>query len=126
MYLSVGAVSKMTGVSPSSIRRWEREDILVPDYRTPGNHRRYSYKKVLKFLGLQKYSGKKAVVYGRVSSNKQKNDLKRQINNLENYAEKQNIEVIRVYKDIGSGMNDNRKNLLKLISSKISTGLSSM
>ena len=91
-------------------------------YRTSGNHRRY--KKVLRFLGLQKYSGKKAVVYERVSSNKQKNDLK--INNLENYAEKQNIEVIRVYKDIGSGMNDNRKNLLKLISSKISTGLSSM
>lgn len=119
MYLSIGQVSHMIGVSPSSLRRWDENNILQHDYRTPGKHRRYSYRKILKFLGLsneKQEEEKQVVIYARVSANKQKEDLKRQVKTLENYAEDNNWKVRRIYKDIASGLNDGRKNLLKLIS----------
>ena len=90
MYLSIVIVSRMIGVSRSSLRRWDSEKSLTSDYRPPGGHRRYSYKKILRFLGIGKEekNRKQVLIYGRVSAHKQRDDLKRQIACLENYAEK--------------------------------------
>ncbi len=93
---------------------------LTSDYRTRGDHRRYKYKKILQFLGIAKRETKKkeVFIYARVSANKQKEDLRdlrRQISGLEKYALKNNWKITGNYKDIGSGLNDGRKNLLKLI-----------
>lgn len=41
MYLSIGQVSEMIGVSISTLRRWEYEQRLVAAFRTLGGHRRY-------------------------------------------------------------------------------------
>ena len=57
----------------------------------------------------------KAVIYGRVSSSRQKEDLERQIQSLKDYAKKMKWKISKIYKDIGSGLNDQRKGLLKLI-----------
>jgi len=50
-----------------------------------------------------------------VSATKQKEDLKRQITYLQNYANQQNWEIIKTYYDIASGLNDDRKGMLKMI-----------
>lgn len=55
------------------------------------------------------------VIYARVSATKQKEDLQRQIQTLTAYAQTRGWEVKKVYKDIGSGNNDQRKHLLKMI-----------
>ena len=68
-------------------------------------------------LGLSKDNSEKEVfIYARVSSARQKEDLKRQISSLENHAKSRNWRITGVYKDIASGLNDGRKDLLKLIS----------
>jgi putative resolvase len=117
MHLRISQVAKLAGVSASSLRRWDKKGELKPDYKTPGGHRRYNYKKILKFLGLIKEVNKetKVVIYGRVSSSRQKEDLERQIQGLKNYAQEKKWKISKVYKDIGSGLNDQRKGLLKLI-----------
>ena len=51
----------------------------------------------------------------RVSSNKQKNDFYRQIDHIEANAEPQGWELVKQYSDVGSGLNDQRRGLLKLI-----------
>ena len=116
MYISIGEVSRLAGISRSTIRRWEEDDYLLPDYRTKGKHRRYLYTRILEFLGLKKTRDKTEVfIYGRVSASKQKDDLKRQIDDLQAYVEEKGWGLTGIYKDIGSGLNDNRKGLLKLI-----------
>ena len=116
MFISIGQVAKLAGLSKSTLRRWEKDNYLLPDYRTKGNHRRYKYKKILKFLGLCKEKSQEEVfIYARVSASKQKEDLKRQIDSLENYAKSRNWRIAGIYKDIASGLNDGRRDLLRMI-----------
>ena len=55
----------------------------------------------------------KIAIYVRVSTDKQ--ELKNQLEPLLKYAEKQNYEVYKVYKDIGSGKNTNRTEFNKMM-----------
>jgi putative resolvase len=56
-------------------------------------------------------------IYARVSSHKQskRGDLQRQIEQLKNYVRENNLKLVKVYKDVGSGLNVNRKGLWRLL-----------
>lgn len=58
---------------------------------------------------------RKEVIYCRVSTNQQKNDLLNQKANLEAFCLKNGIIVSDVYMDIGSGMNLDRKEFKRLL-----------
>ena len=51
---------------------------------------------------------RKCVIYARVSTQKQKNDLKNQVQTLRNFANKKGIIVSHVYEDVASGLNYDR------------------
>lgn len=53
-------------------------------------------------------------IYARVSSFKQKNDLIRQINRIEDFSAAKGYIVDKIFKEVASGMSDNRKQLNKL------------
>ncbi len=57
---------------------------------------------------------KKTVLYARVSSTGQSDDLKRQINQLETFALSRGY-CYEIYQDIGSGLNFNRKEFNRLV-----------
>ncbi|MEM6551119.1 MAG: MerR family DNA-binding transcriptional regulator [Planctomycetota bacterium] len=40
--LRIGDVADRFGVSPESLRVWERQGLIPAAYRTPGGHRRYT------------------------------------------------------------------------------------
>ena len=125
MYRRIGKAARMMGVSASTLRIWDRKKLFKANYRTVGGHRRYNINRLLEHIGRiahqeplneEKMNFKARVVtYARVSSNKQKNDLYRQIRHLEAYVEQQGWEIVKQYSDIGSGLNDQRRGLLKLI-----------
>ena len=56
-----------------------------------------------------------AVVYARVSTHKQKDDLDRQAARMVTFANESGLQVIAVVTEVGSGVNDNRKKLTKLL-----------
>lgn len=58
---------------------------------------------------------KTVCIYGRVSSSKQKDDLKRQIQRCEDFALANGLQIDKTYKEIASGMNDKRPELIKLL-----------
>jgi len=58
----------------------------------------------------------KVALYARVSSNDRKNSLDEQLNRLQNYAISNGYNIVTSIKEIGSGMNDNRSKLSKLLS----------
>ena len=107
MYVSIGEVSKLTGISIVTLRRYDRLHKLKAKFRTPGNHRRYLVNEVLSFFGLAKESKPRInVCYARVSSSDQKEDLTRQAKKLEIHAENTSgiLTTISI-KDLGSGIN---------------------
>jgi len=57
----------------------------------------------------------KAAVYARVSSNDRKQSLIEQLERLNNYSVNSGYQVVHSVKEIGSGMNDNRQKLSKLL-----------
>jgi len=107
--LSVTAAAQLLGVSTKTIRRWELEG-RIKSTRTQGGHRRFT---VSDLLG-NKEDASLTVCYARVSSHDQKADLNRQKRVLEAYCAKQGWSY-EIISDLGSGMNDRKKGLIKLI-----------
>lgn len=107
--ISINEASKLLGVTTKTLRLWEKEG-KIKSHRTEGGHRRYE---ITDLLGSKKENSL-TIAYARVSSHDQKDDLERQKLILESYcaAKGYNFEVIS---DLGSGMNYQKKGLIKLI-----------
>ena len=114
-YYTIGEFSKKVGLSISTLRNWDSNGKLKPAYVTSGGHRYYSEEQINRLIGLKLDKQERITIgYARVSSHKQKDDLKRQVENLKMYmiAKGYSFEIIE---DIGSGINYNKKGLNELI-----------
>ena len=113
---SIGKFSKETGISISTLRRWDKENIYKPTFVTEGGTRYYSEDQLNTIISgsSEINKSKKIIGYCRVSSQKQKDDLERQVDNVKTYmlAKGYSFEIIT---DIGSGINYNKKGLNKLL-----------
>lgn len=109
---------KYLNISRTTILRWEDEGVINP-IRTAGRHRRYRVEDLDKLLN-KKYThnkSKNCLIYARVSTKKQQQsgNLDRQSNRLMEYAVKNNFHIANIYKEVASGINENRKELMKLL-----------
>lgn len=114
-YYTIGEFSNKIGKTVQTVRNWDKNGYLKPHHVSEGGHRYYSQEQLNRFLGLRNNVAKRKIIgYCRVSSNKQKDDLKRQIENVKTYmyAKGYQFEIIT---DIGSGINYNKKGLNQLI-----------
>ena len=69
-------------------------------------------------IPIEKCGVSKSVVaiYARVSSNENKSNLESQANRLKEYSIARGYQTVEVVTEVGSGVNDNRKKLQKLLS----------
>ncbi|MGB5822632.1 MAG: IS607 family transposase [Proteocatella sp.] len=115
-YYSIGEFSKLIGKTSQTLRDWDKKDELKPHHVAPSGYRYYSQEQLNYFLGIKgiETKTKKVIGYCRVSSQKQKDDLERQIDNVKTYmiAKGYSFDIIT---DIGSGINYNKKGLNQLI-----------
>jgi predicted site-specific integrase-resolvase len=117
-YYKISKAAKKLGVAAQTLRRWESEGIINA-IRTPGGQRLIDLSSVCPEAIVQqqnKESGR-VVVYARVSSSKQRDDLQRQKEYLlEHHAVKsaRREDVIEV-SDVGSGLNFKRPGLLRVL-----------
>ena len=103
------------GVSVSTLRRWDKEKRLVP-LRTETNHRVYTDDDIFKALNLEKPNKQgKTVVYCRVSSRAQKNDLHAQMEAMQTFCLAQGVAVDEWHSEVGGGLNFKRKIFLSLM-----------
>ena len=112
-------VARLLNVWPETLRRWEKEGKLKP-LRTPGGHRRYKESQIKILLGENQNlnnMNKKCIIYARVSTAKQADagNLKRQKERLVTHAVEKGYQVISIYTEIASGLNENRRELIKLL-----------
>jgi predicted site-specific integrase-resolvase len=115
----VGEFGQLIGVSTSTLRRWEREDRLVPE-RTLGNQRIYTEEHIALARNLKTgKSPNKVIIYCRVSSNAQKEDLLRQVEAMEQFCLSQGVSITEVVSEIGGGMNFKRPRFLRIVQQSI-------
>jgi len=120
MLLSIQKVKETYNISRSTLINWEKEGLITP-IRTPKGRRRYKKEDIEKLLGMiEEKSKPKVILYARVSTKKQEEYLKNQIRRLEEYANLQGWQY-EVISEIASGVNENRRGLLKLLN-KIKRG----
>lgn len=117
VYLSIHKVASILGVTPQTLRMWDANGYFVPAQRRSNGYRYYTKEQVEKFAeqyNTVKNKRRINVGYCRVSTNKQKDDLSRQAENLELYLKSLQSPYIMI-KDIGSGINYNKKGLSELL-----------
>lgn len=112
-YYSIHEFSKILGITTQTLRNWDANNKLKPSHTSTNGYRYYSHQQLNELLGISDM-GRKVVGYCRVSSNKQKDDLERQIENMEKYLSSLNCEY-EIISDIGSGINYTKKGLRSLL-----------
>lgn len=105
-------VANLLGVTVNTLQRWDREGKFKA-YRNAANRRYYTQEQLNKFLGMK--NTRENVIYARVSSAGQKDDLNSQYHFLIQYANANGIKIDRHIKEIGSGLNYKRKQWNKLL-----------
>ena len=113
-YYSINEFSKILGVSAQTLRNWDANGKLHPHHTSTNGYRYYSHEQLNQVMNIKPNLNRLTIGYCRVSSNKQKDDLERQIENVKTYliAKGQPFEIIS---DIGSGINYKKKGLKELI-----------
>jgi len=109
----VSEFGKRIGKSPRTLRRWDKSGILVAK-RHPSGHRYYDESDIRKVLG-EVSTSRQTVVYCRVSSANQKDDLESQVKAMEQFCLNSGIAVDDWISEIGGGMNFKRKRFLGLM-----------
>ena len=124
--MNISQASAFVGVSQVTLRRWERQGKIYPEY-TLGGHRRYSRKYLIQMrrgnfdpISISISNNGITYIYARVSTYKQKKagNLDRQSHRLLKFHEKTfgKDTPYKLIEDYGSGLNSNRRGLTKLIS----------
>ena len=110
-----GDFAELLGVSVKTLQRWDREGILKAN-RTPTDRRYYTYDQYLQFKGIKtEKDNRQTVIYARVSTRNQKEDLQNQVTFLRQFCNAKGMIVDQYIEEYGSGLNYNRKKWNQLL-----------
>ena len=115
MLLKASEIGEKYRVHHDTLLKWEQQGKIQPR-RTAGGHRRWLEDDIQMLLQInQVKEEKKYAIYCRCSTAKQKENLDRQIERLKKHCDDKGYKDVKEYSEIGSGLNDNRPKLHKLI-----------
>lgn len=107
--------AELAEVTVKTLHRWDKSGKL-PAKRTLSNQRYYTLDDLAVAKGLQpEPSNRKNIIYCRVSSAKQKNELENQRAAMESFFLAQGIVIHEVICEVGGGLNFKRKDFLRMI-----------
>lgn len=100
--------AKRIGKTVKTLQRWDNSGKLIA-HRTPTNRRFYTEQQYNDFMGVATKNNRVNIIYARVSTANQKDDLNNQVEFLKAYCNTNGVIVNEVITDVGSGLNYNRK-----------------
>jgi len=112
-HVTLSAASKLLGVTVRSLRKWS-DDGKLKTIRTEGGHRRVAMSEIRRLQNIEQKERTVTLVYCRCSTHKQEENLERQVGRVLEHCAKQGWQV-ELFKEIGSGLNDNRAQLKRLL-----------
>jgi len=125
--IDISEAAHRLGVTLITLRRWDASGKLKP-VRTFGNHRRYrieDIEAIVNSVEVVQSVKKNASIYCRVSTKKQQENghLLRQRERLIQYCIDKQYTVVNVYEEVASGLNDHRRELMKMFRALSETDL---
>jgi len=113
--LRLSRVSELLGVTEKTLRAWDA-DGKIKTVRTAGNQRRLPESEVIHLQGelYQAVKQTKTLIYARCSTEKQRENMERQVTRLEEYCRIEGKDY-EIFCEIGSALNGNLKQLKRMI-----------
>ena len=116
-YVTAKEAKNILKINATTLKSWKDKGIL--------SYKKLSDKKILYDIdsvlnNSDIVDNRLNVIYARVSNTKQHNDLLNQIELVKSYCITNGIKISKIYQDIASGMNENRKDFNILINDVIS------
>ena len=105
-YVAPRKAMQLLGVSEKTLRNWEEQG-KIKAIRTPSGQRRYD---VEEYVRRQGKDNRATILYARVSSHKQKQELQRQADFLQSQFPEGEL-----VKEVGGGLNFKRKGLISIL-----------
>lgn len=113
-HATLSEASRILKVDKNTIRRWDRSGKIRVN-RTFGGHRRVPISEIDRIQGIENPERTITLAYCRVSTQKQSDNLERQVGRVLEFCNKNKWRDVELFKDVGSGLNDNRKQFRSLI-----------
>jgi putative resolvase len=116
-FYKISHAAEALGVSHNAIRKWA-DDGDIRCIRTPGGQRLIDPTSIPGYqihAEKAKHQERVTILYSRVSSTKQKDDLQRQQQHLRGYLPDQPTRPYQEVSDVGSGLNFKRPGLLRVL-----------
>jgi len=115
--MKASEVLKILRITRPTLSKYVKEGIIKITVLPNG---RYDYDSESVYAFLNKDVQRKAVIYARVSTSKQKKDLQNQVDLLKNYAIMNGFQIGAVYQDVASGISfEKRKEFFEMLDSII-------
>ena len=113
-YITAKEIKQILHINPTTLKTW-KDNGKIKYKKLSSKKYLYDIDSILNEIN----SNKSNVIYARVSNTKQFDDLNNQIETIKNYCLSNGIKIDNIYKDIASGMNENRKDFNILIDNVI-------
>lgn len=112
--VSLSKASQILGVTTRTLVEWDNSG-KIQTVRTPGNHRRIPMSEIERLQGEDADEQRViTLAYCRCSTEKQKENLERQVGRVLEHCLKNGWQT-ELFKDIGSGLNEERREFKKLL-----------
>jgi putative resolvase len=108
-YIKLAKAAKLLGITKQTLWNWKRNGTI--EFVKIGNLNYLHIDGFNTLMGISEKRSEKVVIYCRVSSSQNKNNLELQKNRLIDYCMAKGYVVSDVVTEIGSGLNDNRPKL---------------
>ena len=106
-------VMEILQISRSTLKRYREKGFIKAVQKPTGQ---FEFDDDSVWLFKNKHTPRQTILYGRVSTYKQKHDLANQMQELQDFAEKKGYHVGGSYQDIASGISfENRKQFFKML-----------
>ena len=109
----LSTVAKELGVTKMTLWNWKYRGLI--EFHKIGSMNYIDDETYLKLKGIQQIKEESIVIYARVSSSENKQNLETQKDRLISYCNAKGYKVDKVITEIGSGLNDKRPKLEKLL-----------
>jgi putative resolvase len=114
---TISQASKLLNIANTTLHQWCKKK-LINFSVLPNGHRRFSEFDLEQFINSDTKKlelKRKTILYCRVSTSLQKENLERQKQRLQDFCASKGLQIDLVLEDIASGMNFKRSNFIKLI-----------
>jgi putative resolvase len=113
-YYPTGRAAKLLRVHRITLWKWIQVGKVKAE-KTPANRWFVPRSEIDRLLGIEAKPALRALLYTRVSFHSQKDHLESQLERLNKHAQEKGYQVVGAYREVASGLNENRKGLAQAL-----------